>query len=85
MKRSPKSKPYSSAALKKQLLADAKSLNIPEKWAETIATKTVIHVDAWVKGRGAITEPDIARIAYEKLKQLNADLAYIYMNRDKII
>ena len=78
-------KPYSSTALKKQIIADAKSLKIAEKWAETIAEKTVKHVDAWIKGRGTVTEADLNRVAHQKLKTYNADLAYIFKNRGKII
>ena len=78
-------KPYSSADLTSQILADAKSLKIPEKWALTVATKTTKHVDQWVKGRGAVTEADINRVATAKLKEYHADLAYIYKNRGRII
>jgi hypothetical protein len=80
-----KPKAYSSAALKKQILADAKSLQIAEKWAETIAAQTVKHVDTWIRGRGTVTETDIARIAYQKLENLNPDLAYIFKNRGNIL
>jgi len=78
-------KTYSSSALKQQILSDAKSLKIAEKWAETIAEKTVKHVDAWIKNRGTVTEADITRVAHTKLKEYDADLAYIYKNRGKII
>jgi hypothetical protein len=80
-----KPQPYSNQALRAQILADAKSLHIAEKWAETIANKTVDHVDTWIKDRGTVTEADITRVAYQKLKQYHADLAYIYKNRDKIL
>ena len=80
-----KARTYSSAALKKQIINDAKSLHIAEKWAETIAARTVKHVDAWIKGRSTVTEADINRIAHAKLKELNADLAYIYKNRGRIL
>ena len=76
---------YSSLALQKQILADAKSLGIAQGWAETIATKTTQHVDAWIKDRGTVTESDITRIAHQKLKQYSPDLAYIYKNRGKIL
>lgn len=76
---------YSSTALKKQILADAKSLKIAEKWAETIANKTAKHTETWLKNRGTVTEADINRIAHKKLKELNADLAYIFKNRGKIL
>ena len=78
-------KEYSSAALKKQIISDAKSLQIPEKWAETIANKTAKHVDTWLKNRGTVTEADLIRVAYTKLKELNPDIAYIYKNRGKIL
>ena len=80
-----KPRPYSSSDLKKQILADARSLQIAEKWAETIADKTARHVDAWVKGRGAVTAADLTRIAAEKLEGLHPELAYIYLNRGKIL
>ena len=78
-------KPYSAAALKQQILADAKSLHIPDKWAQTIASKAAAHVDTWIKGRGAVTQEDIIRVAHQKLVQLHPDLAYIYKNRGKIL
>jgi len=80
-----KPKSYSSAALKTQILADAKSLQIAEKWAEEIAAQTVRHVDAWIKDRGTVTEADISRVAHQKLGELSADLAYIFKNRGKIL
>jgi len=80
-----KAKIYSSAALKKQIMAEAKSLNIAEHWAEIIANKTVQHVDAWVKNRSIVTETDIDRIACSKLQELNPDLAYIHQNHGKIL
>jgi 2-phosphoglycerate kinase len=80
-----KAKPYSSSTLKRQILADAKALSIAEKWAETIATKTVKHVDVWIKDKGTVTEDDIVRVAHKKLKELNSDLAYIYKNRGKML
>lgn len=80
-----KPKEYSSAALKKQILANAKSLQIAEKWAEAIADQTTKHVDAWIKNRSVVTEADITRIAHQKLETLNSDLAYIFKNRGKIL
>jgi len=78
-------KPYSASALKQQILTDAKSLKIAEKWAETIADQTVKHVDQWIKDRGTITADDLNRVAHKKLKELHPDLAYIYKNRGKIL
>jgi len=78
-------KPYSATAFKQQILADAKSLKIAEKWAETIADQTIKHVDQWIKDRGAITTDDLNRVAYKKLKELHPDLAYISKNRGKIL
>ncbi|MCL1839759.1 hypothetical protein FWF89_02025 [Candidatus Saccharibacteria bacterium] len=80
-----KTKAYSSAALKQQILTDAKSLKIAEHWAETMADKTVKYVDDWIKDRGTVTEADINRVVHNQLKELNADLAYIYKNRGKIL
>jgi len=80
-----KPKIYSGADLRAQILADAKALKLPEKWAETIADKTVQHVNKWIKGRGAVTDADLSRVAYEKLREYSADLAYIHKNRGKIL
>ena len=76
---------YASKSLRQAVLADARALGIAEKWAETIANKTVDHVNKWIKNRGAVTESDIRRVAYKKLQELNPDIAYIYKNRDKIL
>ena len=76
---------YSSSAFKKEIFKNAKSLGIAEKWAETIASQATQHVDSWIKNRGIVTEDDLRRIAYKKLKELNPDIAYIYKNRGKIL
>ena len=80
-----KPKKYSSDKLKAEILALAKSLRLADKWAETIATKTVTHVDKWLEKHTIVTDEDVHRVAYKKLKELSADVAYIYKNRDKII
>lgn len=76
---------YSSAKLKSQIKADARSLGIAEKWAETIASRTAQHVDQWLKDRTTITEADLTRVACQKLRELSPDIAYIYKNRGKIL
>ena len=76
---------YSSTALKQEIIKNARSLGLAENWAATIAEQTVKTVDAWVASRSIVTENDIRRVAYKKLKELNADVAYIYQNHGKIL
>ncbi len=85
MSKAKTSKEYSPDDIKSEILFHAKSLRTPVGWAETIADKTAQHVDDWVSGRGSVTDEDLRRIAYEKLKELNPDIAYIYKTYGKII
>ena len=76
---------YSSQAIKKHILAYAKSQNVPENWAKQIAERVAKATDAWIDNKDIVTEDDLRRIIYKELKVLSPDIAFAYKNRDKII
>lgn len=76
---------YSRSQLETSILETARTLKTPEKWAQTIASRTADSVDAWIEGRGIVTESDIRRIAARKLRELSPDIAFVYQNYDNII
>mgnify|MGYP003299257941 CR=1 FL=1 len=71
--------------LEKEILFEAKVLNMHMGAAEAITEKVIESVSKWVEERAEITEDDINRETAKQLKKYNADLAYIFKNRGKII
>ncbi|MCR5832693.1 MAG: hypothetical protein K6G36_01975 [Candidatus Saccharibacteria bacterium] len=78
-------KTFNEKALKKDLLINAKALGIPSGAARTFADKIVKNVSKTLKNKKIITESDLNRAVLKELNVYNADLAYVYENRDKII
>lgn len=76
---------YSSAGLKKNILANAKSLHLPEAWAKQIADRVVKNIDKWIADKELITEDDLRKQIVKELKVLEPNLAFAYRNHDKII
>lgn len=70
---------------KQSILYDAKIIGIPDGAAETIASQVTEKVRLWVLSRPAITTEDLNRKIATEAKRYNADLAYVYQNRGKII
>lgn len=71
--------------LRESLIYDAKVVGIPEGAAETIAIKIIKTVSEWAQKRSAITTDDLNRKVASEAEKFNADLAYVYQNRGKII
>lgn len=71
--------------LKKEILKDAKSINLAPGFAATISDKVANAVEKKVSKLSTITKNDLERIIAAELEKYSADLAYIYHNRDKII
>lgn len=89
-KREKKSKEPSSVAfsrriLKRDILREAKILEIVPGSAEAIADIVVEKVAKWVGDRAEITEADLDRVVAKKMEPYNKDLAYVFKNRGKII
>jgi len=76
---------FSKLRLKRDIMREAKVLNMHMGAVESIADRVVDEVEKWIGKRGAITKSDLTRVTASKLKKYNPDLSYIYKNRDKII
>ncbi len=86
MSRKAKTVTVSKELVVKDLMRQAKALNIPtastEKYIDGIAEK----VSKWAEARGnVITESDLNTEIAKLVKRYNSDLAFIYENRGKII
>lgn len=69
----------------KNLKIDAKAVGIPAGAAEIFIEKSLQAAAKTLKNKKIITEKDLERAITKELKKYNADLAYVYENRDKII
>lgn len=78
-------KSFDAEELREALIYDAKVVGIPEGAAETIAVKIIKEVGAWAQKRSAVTTDDLNRKIAQEAEKYNADLAYVYQNRGKII
>lgn len=76
---------FDEKKIKKILKIDAKAIDIPSGSADIFIEKTLESVRKQLKNKTIITNKDLERIIAKELKKYNADLAYIYKNRDKII
>ena len=72
-------------ALISELLEESKSTKIYPDAAKRIASLVADDVEKWLVKRTMVTESDYESIVYQKILKYNSDLAYIYLNRDKII
>lgn len=71
--------------LRKDLKIHAKAVGIPVGAAEVFIDKSIKDALKNLKNKEIITENDLERAVERELKKYNADLAYVYKNRDKII
>ena len=69
----------------KELEIDARAVGIPPGAAEIFINKSIASAKKSLKSRKIITEKDLKLSISKELKKYNADLAYVYENRDKII
>ena len=76
---------FNEKKLIKTLKIDARAVGIPSGAAESFIEKTLSTVKKELKDKTIITNRDLERIVARELKKYNADLAYVYKNRDKII
>ena len=78
-------KDFDETEIIKDLKIDARAVGIPEGAAESFIERTMKDAKKPLKNRSVITEKDLNRVILKELKKYNADLAYVYENRDKII
>ncbi len=76
---------FSKLTLKKELLKEAKVLNVSEDVAKDYVEIVTEKVASWVKKRSKVTQADVDAIIAKEIKKYNKDLAFIYENRGKII
>ena len=69
----------------KNLKIDARGLGIPSGAAEVFIDKSIQTAEKSLKSKKIITEKDLRVAIAKELKKYNADFAYVYENRDKII
>ena len=76
---------FDAVKIRKTLKIDAHAIGIPSGAAEVFIDKTIQATKQTLKHKKIITENDLERIIAKELKKYNADFAYVYENRDKII
>lgn len=76
---------FDEKTIRKELRIDAKGLGIPSGAADVFIDKTIMAAKQKIKSKKIITQNDLERIITTELKKYNADFAYVYENRDKII
>lgn len=76
---------FDKDALTKDLKLEAKALGIPMGAAEVFVEKAVAATCKKISQKKIITKNDLERIVCQELRKYNADLAYVYQIRDKII
>ncbi|MBR2641330.1 hypothetical protein IKD49_02655 [Candidatus Saccharibacteria bacterium] len=76
---------FDEKTIRKELRIDAKGLGIPSGAADVFIDKTIMVAKQKIKSKKIITQNDLERIITTELKKYNADFAYVYENRDKII
>lgn len=71
--------------LRRELKIHAKALGIPSGAADSFIDETIKTVKKNLKKKTVITKADFERMVARELRKYNADFAYVYQNRDKII
>ena len=71
--------------IKRELKIHAKALHIPSGAANVFIDESIKKAEKSLKSKKLITDQDLTRAIVKELKKYNADFAYVYENRDKII
>ena len=71
--------------IKKDLEIDARAVGIPSGAADVFIDKSLASAKKSLKSKKIITEKSLKVAILKELKKYNADFAYVYENRDKII
>ena len=78
-------KEFDEKELKKDLKIHAVAVGIPVGAAEIFVERTIKDAKKTLKDKKIITQGDLERAITKELKKYNADFAYAYEFRDKII
>lgn len=84
-RKTPELMPFTPEAIRQELRQEAQALGLPENITDLVIERVIAKVAQWLDGRPAVTEADLNRELALELQKYNADLAYVYQNRDKII
>lgn len=76
---------FSRKALEEDILREARALGRPDGSAKQIANKATKEVENWLDGRKKLTQKDLDLATAQKIAKYDADLSYIFENRDIII
>ena len=68
-----------------EIMREAKVLNMQAGAAEIITKKATEAIIKWGKNRAAVTEVDLNQRLAKETKKFNADLAYLFERKNKII
>lgn len=78
-------KGFSTLSLKRDIMREGRVLNRHVGAMELIAEKVSKEVEKWVLERGEVTKADIDRVTAARIRKYDADVAYLYRNRGKIV
>lgn len=76
---------YSSDGIRQSILRNAKSLRLPDGWAEQVADRVTKATDEWIDDKDLVTEEDLRIFICKQLEEISPDIAFAYHNHDKII
>lgn len=76
---------FEEQTIKRELKIDARAIGIPSGSATIFIDRTITDAKKYLKTKKTITKKTIKHAIYRELKKYNADLAYVYQNRDTII
>ncbi|MBQ3306089.1 hypothetical protein IJH02_01475 [Candidatus Saccharibacteria bacterium] len=78
-------KGFSTLSLKRDIMREGRVLNRHVGAMELIADKVAKEVEKWVLERGEVTKADVDRVTAARIRKYDADVAYLYRNRGKIV
>ncbi len=76
---------FNEEQTRKELKIDAKGIGIPTGAANAFIDRVIQTAKKSLKDKKIITQNDLERVIAKELAKYNADFAYVYKNRDKII
>lgn len=76
---------FDEKSVQEDILREAKVLKKSTKTVELFAPKVAKEVGKWANKRAAVTVGDIDRKIAREIERYDADLAYVFGNRGKII
>lgn len=76
---------FDEKKLVKELKIDAKAVGLAAGAAEIFIDKSIAAAKKSLGDKKIITNKDLERTITKELQKYNADFAYVYRNRDRII